>query len=147
MKAQEALKKSQKNAEVIRLAEEKEARENAKKNKLKSEKAHETFYQNFLKKVQRQIGFSVEYGNKSLKETLLEGTRWDPVYQDFLGKHPYGAEYKRLLCKLHRDGYKADIVQTATRHDTSAAYMNSGGECGSEEPYWTDDIELQVSWE
>ena len=49
--------------------------------------------------------------------------------------------------RLRRDGYKAEIEYTAREIDDTGAYLNSGGECGSDKPYWVDEIRLVVSWE
>jgi hypothetical protein len=66
--------------------------------------------------------------------------------EGYLKYAPWGKYVKLVLAKLRRDGYKCVVTGESTEHDDSAAYMNSGGECGSETPYWTRDTVLTISW-
>ena len=68
---------------------------------------------------------------------------WGKGYLKFA---PWGKYVKIVLAKLKRDGYKCEISGESTEHDDSAAYMNSGGECGSETPYWTRNTILTIKW-
>ncbi len=68
---------------------------------------------------------------------------WGEGYLKFA---PWGKYVKVVLAKLKRDSYKCEISGESTEHDDSAAYMNSGGECGSETPYYTRDTVLKISW-
>lgn len=64
----------------------------------------------------------------------------------YLKYAPWGKYVKTVLAKLRRDGYKCEVTDKNTHHDDSAAYLNSGGECGSETPYYTRDTILTISW-
>lgn len=64
----------------------------------------------------------------------------------YLKYAPWGKYVKTVLTKLRRDGYKCAITDVSVEHDESAAYLNSGGECGSETPYYTRDTILTISW-
>lgn len=66
--------------------------------------------------------------------------------EGYLKYAPWGKYVKLVLAKLRRDGYKCIIEGESIMHDDSAAYMNSGGECGSETPYYTRDTTLTIKW-
>ena len=68
------------------------------------------------------------------------------VGKGYLKYAPWGKYLKTALARIARDGYKWEIDDVSTTHDDSAAYLNSGGECGSETPYYTRDTELTISW-
>jgi len=72
---------------------------------------------------------------------------WYHAYgEGYLKYAPWGKYVKTVLTKLRRDGYKCEVTDVSTPHDDSAAYLNSGGECGSETPYYTKDTVLTISW-
>jgi hypothetical protein len=64
----------------------------------------------------------------------------------YLKYAPWGKYVKIVLAKLRRDGFKCEVTDRNTHHDDSAAYLNSGGECGSETPYTTRDTILTIKW-
>jgi hypothetical protein len=66
--------------------------------------------------------------------------------EGYLKYAAWGKYVKLVLTKLRRDGYKCTIEGENTMHDDSAAYLNSGGECGSETPYYTSDTILTITW-
>ncbi len=66
--------------------------------------------------------------------------------EGYLKYAPWGKYVKTVLTKLRRDGFKCVVKDVSTEHDTSAAYINSGGESGSEPPYYTQDTVLTISW-
>jgi hypothetical protein len=66
--------------------------------------------------------------------------------EGYLKYAPWGKYVKIVLAKLRRDGYKCEVTGENTHHDDSAAYLNSGGECGSETPYYTRDTILTIKW-
>ena len=148
MKAAQALAKSKTNAETIRIKEAKEAKEKAIKAKAASLKAHKTFYHNLVKETYESIASAVKYGRKSCYDTIYSGSRFGTeLWFHFPDKHPYCKEYKLLMRRLRRDGYRVEVNYTAREIDDTGAYLNSDGECGSKEPYWVDEIRLEVSWE
>lgn len=129
-----------------------------------------------IKKIEAQIRerikYAVQSGNKSVEITLsrdshdvLRGEykylpqktsrnyRGEPQSsyyhawgEGYLKYAPWGKYVKLVLAKLRRDGYKCTIEGESVEHDESAAYMNSGGECGSETPYYTRDTTLTIKW-
>jgi len=68
---------------------------------------------------------------------------WEENYMKY---SPCAKILKKIRKELELDGYKTEVVSNQTCHDESAAYMNSGGECGSETPYYTFDTFLKISW-
>lgn len=66
--------------------------------------------------------------------------------EGYLKHAPWGKYVKVVLAKLSKDGYKWKIEGESVCHDDSAAYLNSGGECGSETPYYTRNTTLTISW-
>lgn len=66
--------------------------------------------------------------------------------EGYLKHAPWGKYVKLVIAKLRRDGYNCVVTGENTHHDDSAAYLNSGGECGSETPYYTRDTVLTISW-
>src|SRR5271157_156369 len=74
-------------------------------------------------------------------------TSWYHAWgEGYLKYAPWGKYVKIVLAKLKRDGFKCEILGESTRHDDSGAYLNSGGECGSETPYHTQDTILTIKW-
>lgn len=81
------------------------------------------------------------------KEKYGSGRTWHYSWgEGYLKYAPWGKYVKLVLTKLRRDGYACVIEAKSIQHDDSAAYLNSGGECGSETPYWTQDTVLTISW-
>lgn len=119
----------------------------------------------------QRIMSATEYGETKTEITLSQNgrdyLRGEYKYLPLRTKHTYrgeertyyhawGAGYlkyaawgkyvKQVLTRLRRDGYICVVEGVQTDHDDSAAYMNSGGECGSERSYWTRDTVLRISW-
>jgi hypothetical protein len=115
------------------------------------------------KEFRDSIGYAVEEGWKSTQITLSSDYRdtlrgqykylpedenkrnecWGVGYLKYAA---WGSLVKRVMTKLRRDGYKCVVEAESVEHDESAAYMNSGGECGSETPYYTNDTILTIKW-
>jgi hypothetical protein len=111
-----------------------------------------------------RIKWAVEGGRRSTEITLSEDhsdhlrgmykylpTRgkdgWYKAWgEGYLKYAPWGKYVKLVLTKLRRDGYTCEIEGKSVEHDTSSAYMNSGGECGSETPWWTRNTVLIIKW-
>jgi hypothetical protein len=115
-------------------------------------------------KFRQRIEYAVEDGKKQTTITLSEDHhdtlrgqyKYLPQRKDGGYYHAWGEGYlkyaawgkyvKLVLTKLRRDGYKCTIEGENVEHDDSAAYLNSGGECGSEETYYTRDTILTIKW-
>ena len=117
------------------------------------------------KEFRERIGYAVEDGRKSAqitlssdyKDTLRTTDRYSPKCLPdnrrdecwgigYLKYAAWGKLVKRVMTKLRRDGYKCAVDAENVEHDESAAYLNSGGECGSETPYYTRNTVLTISW-
>lgn len=155
MKAYEAALASSINA--ARLAKEKEI--DRKKKRVSEKKSRNTakikFLQEFAEDCRDRIRSAVGDGEKSTKILLSQNNQdyaagehvyAEGLYQDYLKNAKFGKEVKVVMAKLRREGYKVEVESRSTEHDDSAAYMNSGGECGSETPWWTSDTVLVISW-
>ena len=149
MKAQEARVLAEKNAEAIRLKEEKEKKAAAAARKKADIKRHANWREKKIEELRKYIGYRVGYGSHELTEKLHSASWHDhKLYgkDKFLQNHDYGDEWKSIIEELEKDGYKVEITGEPVGHDDSVACMNSGGECGSEEPYTTYDTILKVTW-
>lgn len=76
----------------------------------------------------------------------VERSNYHAWGEGYLKYAAWGKYVKLVLTKLRRDGYKCVVTGENTMHDDSAAYLNSGGECGSEETYYTRDTILTIKW-
>jgi len=66
--------------------------------------------------------------------------------EGYLKYAAWGKYVKLVLTRLRHDGYKCVVTGENVEHDDSAAYLNSGGECGSEDTYYTHDTILTIKW-
>lgn len=160
MKAYEARLASTINAAALAKKKEIEnakRRVNAKKHK---HDASHTFLAIFAQGCRDSIKYAVEDGKKSTQIALSEDNKdiaaspasgydyvyGENLYQDYLKNSKFGKEVKIVMRKLVHEGYKVEVESKSIEHDESAAYMNSGGECGSETPWWTANTYLTISW-
>lgn len=145
--AAEARVLAEKNAETLRIQREKEKKAESAARKKADIKRHANWREKKIADIRRSIEFRIKYGDTEYTETLNSASWWDtPLYKDYLKNFDYGDELKSIMEELEKDGYKAEIITEHVGHDDSVAYMNSGGECGSEEPYTTYDTILKVTW-
>lgn len=86
-------------------------------------------------------GYDYSYHQRREKRTWHHA--WGNGYLKYAR---WGKYVKLVLTKLRRDGFECEVVGEFVHHDDSAAYMNSGGECGSETPYYTRNTILKISW-
>ncbi len=167
MNAAEAREISTTNARDI-AAKEAVEREKKRVANLKAKiSSRKKFLELFELKCRDTIKYRTEDGKKKAEITLSEdnedmGARidydhrhWAPMGKDgplsiwgsdYLKHSCRRLEIKAVMAKLRRDGYRVAIEDRLVEHDTSAAYMNSGGECGSETPWWTRDTVLVITW-
>lgn len=144
MTAIEAKKLSKKNAIKIakqnRIEQCKQKKEETKKFK----ENRKAFYDKWISKINLKIDFAVADGHNRVEVDMEEDIRLTN------GIYLQGEEYKETLNKikkeLEKNGFSVDIGNHGRMVDTTAAYMNSGGECGRSEPYWTKIFSIIVSW-
>ena len=142
MKAAEARRIAEKQAPIVkreqrdfeaRQAAEKKAKEHAKRKKWREE---------FEASVRQSIEYAVKYGKTETSVAIDNYSSLDAYEELFEFKD----DMKLVIQHLKRDGYTVVLTTHSYEVDDTAAYMNSGGECGSSEPYWTTDVVLKVSW-
>lgn len=153
MNAKEARAKSEERALIVQRKKAKETTARRMREAVAKVEKHKKFYKQFLVELEREIGYAVEDGRKSIKRKLASTNYLGPdmsksLYgkENYFKNYEFGAEVKRALGKLRREGYTADIDGEWVEHDDSGAYLNSGGEMGSQKPYHTYDTVLRVKW-
>lgn len=109
---------------------------------------HKKWYEETKADVRTRIEWAVKSGHKSLMYNLLDLGYKDPLNNamTFLDKFEYAVELRKIVKELNDLEYHTEIRHVTEHHDDSAAYMNSGGECGSLTPYSTEHMALVVSW-
>ena len=151
MRAAEARALAETNAE--RIAREK-ASESAKRKVQRAaaeEKKRKEYYAKTLEDIQWRIDIHINDGETKIEDYRLSTENFSdgPLAgeQKFFKNFEFAAELKKIIAKLRRDGYKVTVKEGSVQHDDSAAYLNSGGECGSETPYYMYHTWLEISWE
>jgi hypothetical protein len=145
MTAKEAKTLSNKNAsrlEALRIEEFKRRSEAARKGRIEGHKRWKKF---FFHDVEYMIKLTTEAGECKYEKTLASHANHYNL-ESFFREFEYSKELKSIVKSLVSGGYDARLDVKSVEHDESVAYMNSGGECGSEEPYWTYDTILTVRW-
>jgi len=136
MKATEALAASSKNAAAIAKQKELDRKKRCVSEKRSRSLAKQKFLERFAENCQDHINSAVEEGETTTKVLLSvdnhDHTAGDHVYgeklyQDYLKNAKFGKEVLVVMHSLRRKGYKVEVEGKSTEHDTSAAYMNSGG--------------------
>jgi hypothetical protein len=100
---------------------------------------------------QTEITLSSDYNDTLRGEHKYLPSRGKDSYykawgEDYLKYAAWGKYVKLVLAKLRRDKFTCVVEGKSIEHDESSAYLNSGGECGSETPYCTRDTILTISW-
>jgi hypothetical protein len=148
MTAKEAKTLSNKNAtrlEALKAGEHKRRSEAARKGRIEG---HKRWKKDFFKTIEYSIHLAVEAGETQYEKTMDSRGHVSELYgrENFLKNFEYAKELKSIMKSLVSGGYAVSLDGRPVKHDDSGAYLNSGGECGSEEPYWTYDTILTVKW-
>lgn len=153
MNAKEAAKLAELNA--AKLAKERAIREQkeAEAVRKKERDKHQKWFDETLKEIKTRIKYYVKNGERKLEHTI------DPeIHYNFVDEADklcsYGdrknfefmAEAKKIVIALQLENYKASIDIIEKSEDGSAAYMNSGGECGFEGVRWYKNLVIIVKW-
>lgn len=150
MKAAEASVLANKNAPVVaKRRQDFEAKEAATKKAIRHAE-RKAWRDKFEEIVRGNITSAVNNG-KTESMTGISNTLKYPfhTFSDFKQYETffeYKEDVKLVIRHLKRDGYEAVLYMHSYEVDDRAAYMNSGGECGSETVYWDSDIVLKVNW-
>jgi len=143
MTAKEALMLSEKNAQDIAEQKRKDAEIAAALAERELKLRRQKWQQHLESDLRRSIEWAVQNGRRKVEHTLDSRQTHDhssPEYSD------YASELNAVMENLQNDGYAANIQVKTVVHDESGAYMNSGGECGSETPWYTNDTTLVIQW-
>jgi hypothetical protein len=148
MKAADARKLAEKNAPIVaKQQREFKARQAAQK-KAKERAERKVWRETFERDVRANIRYAVEDGETEILKPIYVGdsrTTYSSfkVYEQLF---EYKSDMKLVIRHLKKDGYEAKLGTHSYKVDDRVAYINSGGECGSERVYWTTDVVLKVSW-
>lgn len=110
----------------------------------KKRERHQKYYDELFQRVQQRITWAIETGECATTIVLTNDHYAWPA--EFFEKDEYAEDVRRVVKYLQQRGYVAEVERLDTEQDETAAYMNSGGECGHSEIYWTRDIVLTISW-
>ena len=146
IKAAEAAAESERRARGLEAKRRRDERDAELRRKQKARAANRKFLDDLRRDVRMYIDAAVEGGRREARYTLSSGDRALCGEAAWMKGSGHGRQLRTLLRELAADGYKTAVEGVSTEHDDSAAYLNSGGECGSEEPYWTQDTVLKVAW-
>ena len=145
MKAADAARASERSARLLEKKAEADRRAKELRRKRDLRAANKKFLECLRKEIRENIDYATKDGRKSAQYTLT--SKRDLWGEDaYMKASGHGAQVRKVLAELRADGYTAEVAGVSTKHDESAAYMNSSGEMGSEEPYWTYDTALRVTW-
>lgn len=141
MTAAEARTQSVINAAQIKADEAIEAARQAESTRMAKAEAAVAWHHKQSEEIALLIQHGINYGRNTISVTIK--SRNDVC-------SPYNFDYARELDSIVSYfigmGYTVRIDDKYVIHDESAAYLNSGGECGSDKPYSTYDTILSVSW-
>ena len=148
MKAKEARKLAEKNAPIIAKKQKDFAAKKAAKAKAKKLAEGKKWRRDFAAVVKGDIIRAVERGKSSCTVIICDppspyGYRSLDAYKEYF---EFKNDLNLIMRGLRKDGFEVGVTSRSYEVDDTAAYMNSGGECGSEEPYWTTDIVLEINW-
>ena len=151
MNANEARKQSDKNA-LLKEGENllRNEVENLAAQVAENEK-HRRWYNDAKQSIEEDIKYAVEAGQKRASYILHshseQGPYSNPMYgKGFLKLSEFAPELKRVMKEFEKRGYTVSIEEEDRCIDSSIAYMNSGGECGSMDKYWVYQTVLVVKW-
>lgn len=143
MNAKEARIIAKQAAPKIKAAQTKFQRIEAQKAKEKEKSKHNAWRNDFEKILTKVIGSASKNGKLCASYTLEDNGK---NVDTFMANFEFAKDLKQVIAKFEREDYRIELTTKSTEHDERAAYMNSGGECGSETTWWTTDVVLIISW-
>lgn len=141
--ATQAHTKSKVNLKKKISEEQKRAFELEYKMKQKKESENSEYKKFITKKVVDEINNSIKNGELSIGVILQEP--WNFGFDT--KRFKFDDVIKKLVEELKLSNYDVYYGKDTVYHDTTFDYMNSGGECGSSTPYYTDVLSLRVKWD
>jgi hypothetical protein len=146
MKAAEARKLAEENAPVIAKQQADEEKKRLAEEKKKDTLKHVEWRKNFDLRCRQDITWAVKNGKT---ETYLSPTTdyiRNQHLDEFVKEFEFMDDINKVIKDLKKDGYTAVLSRRDFEVDGRIAYLNSGGECGSERVYWDSDIVLRIKW-
>lgn len=138
MNAIECRKLSKKNKPIIdRQNRAFEQRERDRINKETSSK-RTRFYNKLKQECEKNIKYAIENGETSCY-IYLKSFDYDDMKN-------FPQQIEKVIEEYKNKGFNARQTTITEYHDDTVAYMNSGGECGSSEPYYTNEDVVEISW-
>lgn len=121
------------------------------KKKIESEKSkqdrekrlnQDKYFLDISTQIRENIKTAIEIGEKHISIVLKDN------FSRHLAKESF--EFYPIIEKIMKfysdQGYVCDCDKGQLYHDTSFEYLNSGGECGSSTPYYSDALYLTIDW-
>lgn len=110
------------------------------------EEKHRKDAEKFLAKLENQIDEEIKFAIKNGKFNIqiILDEHWNFKFDTHCFE--FHDVVNKLVEELRAAKYQVDYGPGSILCDTTAAYMNSGGECGSSTPYYSDVLALNVSW-
>ena len=148
MNAQEARLASLENAARIAAEEQREQEAKAVAWERLYQEEHRKWHSTVLSGLRSKIKYAVDHGKRRVDHTLCSGGGRDlKLYgSSYLDNAEYKDELRAIMSELEAEGYLLAVVGKQVEYDETAAFLNSGGECGAEKPYWSYDTILEVRW-
>lgn len=141
--ATKARTKSKVNLKKKMTEEQKKTFELECKKKQEKEIENLEYKKSITKKVIDDINRAIKNGELNTEVILQE--HWNFRFETKCFK--FDSVIKELVEELKSQTYDVDYGPNKIYHDTTSDYMNSGGECGSSEPYYTDVLSLYIKWD
>ena len=145
MNAKEAAKLAEQNAAKLAAEAARRRQKGAKAVLKKINDKHQKWFDEHMARIKNRISQYVEYGERKLEYTIDSNIHYNFVseaYKNF----EFMNEAKKIVITLQLEDYKASIDVIEKSEDGSAAYMNSGGECGFEGVRYYKNLEIIVKW-
>lgn len=140
--ANKAKTQSGENLEVISATLNKLKIKAQKELETKRKKDAEKFLEKLEHQIDKEIKFAIKSGKFNIQIILDE--HWNFKFDTHCFE--FHDVVNKLVEELRAAKYQVDYGPGSILCDTTAAYMNSGGECGRSEPYYIDVLALNVSW-
>ena len=95
------------------------------------------------KEIIDEINRAIKNGKLSVTYILQEN--WNRKFDT--KSFEYNDVIEKFVSELRDKQYTVFYGNDSVYHDTTFDYMNSGGECGSSTPYYTDVLSLRIMWD
>lgn len=110
------------------------------------EEKHRKDAEKFLAKLEHQIDKEIKSAIKigKFNVQIILDKHWNFKFDTHCFE--FHDVVKKIVEELQAAKYEVYYGRSSIYHDTTLDYMNSGGECGSSTPYYTNVLALNISW-